>query len=117
MIDGGDLVKSDEVCKMFNVSKATLKSFENAGLFDDINVVDGDINYSDDDIERLSMIISLKKIGLKKDMIADFINSKNKNNHLSILKKQRQIILDNIHLQQKNLDIIDFLIYQLTKNN
>ena len=62
MIDGGDLVKSDEVCKMFNVSKATLKSFENAGLFDDINVVDGDINYSDDDIERLSMIISLKKI-------------------------------------------------------
>lgn len=80
-------MKSDEVCKMFNVSKATLKSFENAGLFDDINVVDGDINYSDDDIERLSMIISLKKIGLKKDMIADFINSKNKNNQLSILKK------------------------------
>ncbi len=108
-------MKSDEVCKMFNVSKATLKSFENAGLFDDINVVDGDINYSDDDIERLSMIISLKKIGLKKDMIADFINSKN--NQLSILKKQRQIILDNIHFQQKNLDIIDFLIYQLTKNN
>lgn len=71
-------MKSDEVCKMFNVSKATLKIFENAGL------VDGDINYSDDDIERLSMIISLKKIGLKKDMIADFINSKNKNNQLSI---------------------------------
>ena len=55
-------MKSDEVCKMFNVSKATLKSFENAGLFDDINVVDSDINYSDDDIERLSMIISLKKL-------------------------------------------------------
>lgn len=66
MIDGGDLVKSDEVCKMFNVSKATLKSFENAGLFDDINVVDGDINYSDDDIERLSMIISLKKNWIEK---------------------------------------------------
>ena len=63
MIDGGDLVKSDEVCKMFNVSKATLKSFENAGLFDDINVVDGDINYSDDELERMRNNITLKKIG------------------------------------------------------
>lgn len=55
-------MKSDEVCKMFNISKTTLTSFENAGLFDDINVVDGDIIYSDDVVERLSMIISLKKL-------------------------------------------------------
>lgn len=115
MIDGGDLVKSDEVCKMFNISKTTLRSFENAGLFDDINVVDGDIIYSDDVVERLSMIISLKKIGMKMEMIVDFINSQN--NQLLILKKQRQIILDNIHLQQKNLDIIDYLIYQSTTKN
>ena len=115
MIDGGDLVKSDEVCKMFNISKTTLRSFENAGLFDDINVVDGDIIYSDDVVERLSMIISLKKIGMTMEMIVDFINSQN--NQLLILKKQRQIILDNIHLQQKNLDIIGYLIYQSTSKN
>ncbi len=107
----GDQVTIDEVSKKFNVAKTTLLSFEKDNLFDrspEISVYE----YSDKEIERLSLILSLKKIGLKKEKIGEYLKQ-NEIGRQQILTKQRQLILDDIHLQQKNLDVIDYLIYQL----
>lgn len=113
VISGGDPVKIDEVCKKFEISKSVLLKIEQAGYFDEVRKINGSIDYQDHDIEKLGLILALKKLGLSARMISKLLEKKNQNEQLLVLKQQRQKILDDIHLQQKNLDMIDYFIYRL----
>ena len=115
---GGAWMQIKEVCRRFNVSRATLKYYEKEGLFEDVVRVNGIREYEDRDIERLSLIITLKNVGLTIDMIAKFIdcdehNDETKTKRIKILQNERLKLLDDIHQQQKRLDSLDCLIYQI----
>lgn len=120
-LKGDRRMKIKEVSDKFNISMTTLRYYEKIGLFDDVKRVNGVREYEDNDIRYLSMIITLKKAGLSNDSILKYIEL-SKQGHISnreriyILKQQRQKLLDEIHHNQKNLDCLDYLIYDL-KNN
>lgn len=60
----------------------------------------------------------LKDIGCDQQMIAEFLKDEHRcdvDKQLSILEKQRRITLDQLHDNQKKIDCIDYLIYQLKK--
>jgi MerR family transcriptional regulator, aldehyde-responsive regulator len=114
-------MKIKEVSDMFNITMTKLRYYEKIGLFDDVKRVNGVREYEDKDIKLLSMIISLKNAGLSNDSIIKYMElSKQGNNanreRTNILKWQRPKLLDEIHEKQKNLDCLDYLIYEL-KNN
>lgn len=114
-------MKIKEVSEKFNISMTTLRYYEKIGLFDDVKRVNGAREYEDKDIIYLSMIITLKNVGLSNDSILKYIELLKQGEitnieRIHILKQQRQKLLDEIHHKQKNLDCLDYLIYKI-KNN
>ncbi|MHC1681492.1 MAG: MerR family transcriptional regulator [Clostridiaceae bacterium] len=113
-------MKIREVSDKFNISITALRYYEKAGLFDDVKRVNGIREYEDKDIERLSMIITLKNVGFNIDSVLKYIEL-SKQGDISakerayMLKQHRCKLLDIIHDYQKNLDCLDFLIYKLIK--
>jgi len=111
-------MKIKEVSDKFNISMTTLRYYEKIGLFDDVKRVNGIREYEDNDIRYLSMIITLKNVGLSNDSILKYIELSKQGDisnreRIYILKQQRQKLLDEIHHKQKNLDCLDYIIYEL----
>ncbi|MEG0276339.1 MAG: MerR family transcriptional regulator [Coprobacillus sp.] len=111
-------MKIKEVSQKYNITETALRYYEKVGLFDDVKRINNIREYEDKDIERLSMIMSLKKVGLHIQAILRFLklmkdNRDTRNERILILNKQRQELMDQIHQYQKNLDSLDFLIYEL----
>ena len=63
-----------EVSEKFNINLVELENYENIGLFDDIKKVNGIGEYEDRDIEKLSKIVTLKKVGLELEEILRYMN-------------------------------------------
>ena len=115
-------MKIKEVSDKFNISMTTLRYYEKIGLFDDVKRVNSVREYEDKDIRYLSMIITLKNAGLSNYSILKYIELSKQGDisnreRIYILKQQRQKLLDEIHHKQKNLDCLDYLIYNLKKIN
>lgn len=120
-LKGDRRMKIKEMSDKFNISMTTLRYYEKIGLFDDVKRVNGVREYEDNDIRYLSMIITLKNVGLSNDSILKYIELSKQGDisnreRIYILKQQRQKLLDEIHHKQKNLDCLDYIIYDL-KNN
>ena len=110
-------MKIEEVSKRFEVSLEDLHRYEENGLLDDVHQIDGIREYEDQDIKQLSKIITLKKAGFPLEEIKAFMLCKelksDKNKRLNILKRQRARLLDRIHEDQKSIDCVDMLIYEI----
>ena len=111
-------MKIKEVSNKFNISMTTLRYYEKIGLFDDVKRVNGVREYEDNDIRYLSRIITLKNTGLSNDSILKYMELSKQGDisnreRIYILKQQRQKLLDEIHYRQKNLDCLDYIIYEL----
>lgn len=111
-------MKIKEVSECYNVSISTLRYYEKVGLFEDVRRIHGVREYEDKDIERLSLILTLKKVGLSIDKIAQFIQldkegDESKIKRMKILQCERQKVLHDIHVQQSNLESIDCMLYHL----
>lgn len=111
-------MKIKEVSHKFNISMTTLRYYEKIGLFNDVKMVNGVREYEDKDIRYLSIIITLKNAGVNNDSIVKYIELSKQGDisnaeRIYILKQQRQKLLDEIHHNQKNLDCLDYLIYDL----
>lgn len=114
-------MKIKEVSEKFNISITALRYYEKIGLLDDVKRVNGVREYEDRDIRHLSVIITLKNVGLSNHSILGYIELSKQSDisnieKIHILKEQRQKLLDEIHHNQKNLDCLDYLIYKM-KNN
>ena len=111
-------MKIEEVHQKYQVSMDKLKKFEEAGLFEDKKTCDGCCEYQDQDIDKLSCILSLDKVGMDADTIQEYLNLERKGDttkaqRKQLLRKQRDIMLNDLHDKQKCLDCLDFLIYEL----
>ena len=77
-------------------------------------------HFSEEDIEKLSLIMTLQEIGFDKKEIKTWLclQQDDKNSGaacLKMLNKLRSETLDAIHLKEKTLDRIDFLRYELQR--
>lgn len=65
-----------------------------------------------------AMIRNLEDAGCSQSTIAGFMESVHKGNipqGLKVLAAHRRFLLDNLHKGQKQIDCLDYLIYQIEK--
>ena len=77
-------------------------------------------HFTEEDIEKLSLIMTLQDIGFDKKEIKTWLRLQQDDRNsgaacLMMLNKLRSETLDAIHLKEKTLDRIDFLRYELQR--
>lgn len=102
-----------EVSKKYCIPIKILKQYESMELCGTVKRVMGAWEYNDSDIERLSMIMTLHDIGFSKEDIDEYmklmLSGKNSEECITMLNKRRELILDKIHLMEKQINNIDYL--------
>lgn len=108
----------DEVSRRYQIPKKILKEYESWGGCGAVKKVMGDWKYDDQDLERLSLIMTLHDIGFEKEEIETYMalviqGSATGDERLRMLQKKRDGLLDEIHFQEKKLENLDYLRYEL----
>ena len=104
----------NEASERYNIPISVLREYESWGLCDTVKTVMGAWQYDDEDIERLSMIMTLHDIGFEHDEIANYMRlllrgDSTQAERMRILKQKRDKTLDEIHFQERRLDRLDYL--------
>ncbi len=64
------------------------------------------------------LMLNLKACGLEEEKFEEYLSnwkSGKTEEQLKLLSEKRQIILDNIHKQEKQINCLDYLVYQIEK--
>ena len=112
----------NEASERYNIPISVLREYESWGLCDTVKTVMGAWQYDDEDIERLSMIMTLHDIGFEHDEIASYMRlllrgDSTQAERMRILKQKRDKTLDEIHFQERRLDRLDYLRHQIRKQS
>lgn len=108
----------DEASAHYNIPLDILREYESWGLCGAVKKVMGSWQYDDQDIERLSIIMTLHDIGFDKEEVENYmrllLEGKNTEaQRLNMLNKQRATTLDEIHFKEMQLDRLDYLRYKI----
>ena len=111
-----------EASEQYNIPLSILREYESWGLCDTVKTVMGAWQYDEEDIERLSMIMTLHDIGFEHDEIASYMRLRLQGDstlaeRTRILKQQRDKTLDEIHFRERRLDRLDYLRHQIRKQS
>lgn len=109
-----------EAHENYGIPMNILKLYENLGLCEEVKKVMGVWQYDDTDLERLSMIMTLHDIGFENTEIEVYMrlllkDENTKAERLRMLKQKRNIVLDEIHFREKQLDHLDYLRHEINK--
>ena len=90
-----------------------LRNIDNAGL--------NEWCYDDDDIEIISLIMTLYNIGFDDEEVRRYMmlyekNDKSKSERLCMLNNKRQDLLDEIHDKENKLEDVDYLRFELKED-
>lgn len=108
----------DEVSQKYHIPIKILQEYEKWGGCEAVKKVMGEWQYDDQDLERLSLIMTLHDIGFSKEEVEEYMTLVLKeidtgNERLRILKKKRDHLLDEIHFREKKLEHLDYLRYEI----
>lgn len=110
----------EEASQQYSIPIEILKEYESMGLCDEVKKVMGVWQYDEEDIERLSMIMTLHSIGFEKEEVEEYMKLflKDEDTQLQrskMLKSKRKNTLDEIHFKEKQLSTIDYLTFEMNK--
>lgn len=110
---------AEEVSRKYHISVDKIRYYEENGLLR-YNLLDGKIDYTEAQIHCAGMIHSLLEAGMDMEQIKAFMklfyeNKRDKSGQIQILRKQRFLLLDEIHKKQQSLDELDYMIGELKK--
>ncbi len=108
----------DEVSKRYNIPLEILREYESWGLCCSQDKVEGIWQYDDEDIELLSMVMTLHDIGFEAQEIETYMRllsegQSTRQQRLVMLNKHRKTTLDEIHLKETQLEHLDYLRYSI----
>ena len=108
---------TEEVSRKYHISEDKIRYYEENGLLRH-NLSDGKIDYTEAQIHCAGMIHSLLEAGMDMEQIKAFMklfyeNKRDKSGQIQILRKQRFLLLDEIHKKQQSLDELDYMIGEL----
>ena len=111
---------AEEVSRNYHISVDKIKYYEENGLLEHNVLPDGEIEYTEQQIRCTGIIHSLINAGLDMEKIREFMklfynDGSDKKEQIQILRKQRIILLDEIHKKQRSLDELDYMIGELKK--
>ena len=97
-----------------------LREYESWGLCGAVKKVMGAWQYDDEDIQRLSTIMSLHDVGFSNDEVETYMRlllegENTEQERLEIIRRRRDSTLDEIHFRQAQLDRLDYLQYKIQK--
>ena len=110
----------NEASERYKIPVEVLKEYESWGLCDEVKKVMGVWQYDDQDIQRLSMIMTLHDVGFDNSEVESYMRlllegDSTEKERLDMLNKKRGATLDELHFKQKQLDRVDYLRYKIQK--
>lgn len=105
---------SDEASTRYKIPLSILKEYESWGLCNAVKSVMGAWQYNEQDIERLSLIMTLHDVGFASDDVERYMRllvspSDTSKERLQMLQALRGNLMDELHIKQKNVDRLDYL--------
>lgn len=105
-------MKKEQLMKQCTISKKQINRYLEVGLLEE--------ETEDCCTQRLGLIMSLEKLGFCMEDIKRYLSlseskEDNKTQLICLLSKYRKQTLETIHNDQKNLDQLDFMIYELRR--
>ena len=111
-----------EVSERFQIPIAILDEYESWNLCNPVRQVMEAWQYDDRDIEWLSLIMTLHDIGFAKEEIFSYMTlylagRDTRAERLALLNKRCLASLDEIHFREMQLARLDYLRYEIQKDN
>jgi DNA-binding transcriptional MerR regulator len=112
----------NEASERYKIPIKILQEYESWGLCGEVKKVMGSWHYDESDIERLSTIMTLHDIGFTNEQVEKYMRLllKGKSTEierLKMLSEKRNGTLDEIHFKEKQLDRLDYLRFEIQKEN
>ena len=107
-----------EASEKYKIPIKILKEYERWGLCGEVKKVMGSWQYDDQDLERLSMIMTLHDIGFAKQEIECYMRlvlqgEATRTERMQMLNAHRSQALEEIHFREKQLERMDYLRYEM----
>lgn len=111
-----------EASEKYNIPIKILREYETWGLWGEVKKEAGSWHYDDSDIERLSIVMTLCGAGFTGDDIKKYMSllslgRQSEKELLKMLRDRRRATLDEIHFKEKQLDRLDYLRFEIQKEN
>lgn len=113
---------AEDVSRKYHISVDKIRYYEENRLLEHSVLSDGKIVYTEEQIYCVGVIHSLLEMGMDMEQIKVFMklfyeNKRDKSEQIQILRKQRVLLLNEIHKKQSSLDELDYMIEQLKKED
>lgn len=110
----------EEAAVRFQVDIEKMRFYEKNGLLECRQFINGVSDYTEDELSRVGLIHSLMKAGFDTDSLKRYFalpdhDARDRKEKIRLLKKQRCLLLDEIHGKQQSLDEIDYMIEKIRK--
>ena len=110
----------DEASERYQIPIEVLKEYESWGLCGAVRKVVGAWQYDEEDLKRLSLIMTLHDVGFEPEEVEEYMRlalegDKSRDERLRLLDKRRGAALDEIHLKERKLERQDYLRYMMQK--
>lgn len=104
----------EEASEHYSIPLDILKEYESWGLCSNMKKVIGAWEYDDQDIEWLSMIMTLHDIGFKSNEIEEYMHlllkrEITKKQRLLMLNQKRSETLNEVHMKEAQISQLDYL--------
>ncbi len=108
----------NEASERYNIPIKILKEYEKWGLCAEVKKIMGSWHYDENDIERLSTIMTLHDIGFTNAEIEKYMRlllsgKATEKERMQMLEEKRNGTLEEIHFKEKQLDRLDYLRFEI----
>lgn len=109
-----------EASDRYQIPMNILKEYENWGLCRAVKKVMGAWQYDDEDLERLSLIMTLHNIGFTTEEVEIYMRltleqKDGERERLRMLNRKRESTLDELHFWERQLQRLDYLRHEIQK--
>ena len=110
-----------EASEHYNIPVSILQEYESWGLCGAVKNVMGVWQYDDEDLERLSTIMTLHDIGFTTEEVETYMRllleqPDSDKKRLRMMEEKRNETLDEIHFHERQLQRLDYLRHEIQKN-
>lgn len=110
-----------EASEHYNIPVSILQEYESWGLCGAVKKVMGVWQYDDEDLERLSTIMTLHDIGFTTEEVETYMRllleqPDSDKKRLRMMEEKRNKTLDEIHFHERQLQRLDYLRHEIQKN-
>lgn len=109
-----------EASDRYQIPMNILKEYESWGLCGVVKNVMGAWQYDDEDLERLSLIMTLHDIGFTTEEVETYMRltleqKDGERERLRMLNRKRESTLDELHFRERQLQRLDYLRHEIQK--